>query len=212
MLFGKKRILVLSPHTDDGELGCGATIYKLLQEGHEVFYAVFSICERSLSPEFPKDTLKKELMQALSVLGVKESNLNLFDYKVREFDTHRQDILEDLIKLRDKIKPDIVLVPSSTDVHQDHTVVYNEAIRAFKFVSILGYELPWNTITFTTNCIIKLNEEAVNAKIEALKKYKSQNYRKYFNESFLRSLFYVRGTQINAEYAEAFEVIRWVIE
>jgi LmbE family N-acetylglucosaminyl deacetylase len=39
----KKRILVLAPHIDDGEFGCGGTIAKLIADRAEVFYAAFSV-------------------------------------------------------------------------------------------------------------------------------------------------------------------------
>ena len=40
------------------------------------------------------------------------------------------------------------MIPSESDVHQDHQTIYNESIRAFKFSSILGYEMPWNNRFF----------------------------------------------------------------
>ena len=43
-----KNVLILAPHTDDGELGCGGTIAKLIEEGSEVYYAAFSVCETSV--------------------------------------------------------------------------------------------------------------------------------------------------------------------
>jgi len=48
-------------------------------------------------------------------------------------------------------------------------------------------------------------------KIEALNCYESQRCRAYFDDDFIQSLARTRGVQINASYAEAFEVIRWVI-
>ena len=51
------KILLLSPHTDDGELGCGGTVAKLIEQGKEVFYVAFSACEQSVLPQFPKDIL-----------------------------------------------------------------------------------------------------------------------------------------------------------
>ena len=49
------KILLLSPHTDDAELGCGATIAKLIRQGKTVYYAAFSACEQSVIEGFPKD-------------------------------------------------------------------------------------------------------------------------------------------------------------
>ena len=207
-----EKILVLAPHTDDGELGCGGSIAKYCSENNkDVYYVAFSICKRSIPKELEPDTLEKEVKKATKILGIKKENLILYDYDVRNFFKNRQDILEDMIKLRDKIKPTLVFVPSPTDIHQDHKVISEEGVRAFKNTSILGYEMPWNNLSFNTRCFIKLNANNINIKIEALKQYHSQEYRDYLNDNFIRSLATTRGVQIGVEYAEAFEVIRWVI-
>lgn len=205
-----KQILVLAPHTDDGEFGCGGTINKLISEGHEVFYVAFSACEQSVLPEFPSDILITEVKAATIELGIKPENLILKDYEVRTFNYRRQDILDDIIKLRTDIKPDMVFIPALTDIHQDHKTIAEEALRAFKFTTVLSYEMPWNNISFETSCFFKLSEENMEAKVKALKKYESQAHRAYASENFIYSLATVRGVQINAKYAETFEVIRWI--
>ena len=134
-----KRILILAPHTDDGEFGCGGTISKYIEEGVEVFYAAFSACQQSVLKEFPSDILITEVKAATNVLGIKKENLILFDYDVRTFNFHRQSILDNLIKLRTEIKPDLVFMPSKNDIHQDHLTIAEEGLRAFKFSSILAY-------------------------------------------------------------------------
>ncbi len=207
-----KKVLILSPHTDDGEFGCGATITKLIEDGSEVYYAAFSACEQSVLPEFPKDILTKEVKAATQILGIKPENLILFKYDVRTFNYHRQAILDDIIKLKNEIQPDLVFTPSVNDIHQDHATISNEAVRAFKFTSILCYELPWNNFNFTTTCFFKLNENHVSNKVNALKEYKSQAHRSYADEDFIRSLARIRGVQIGAQYAEVFEMVRWIIK
>lgn len=211
MLFEtKKKFLILAPHTDDGEFGCGGTIAKLIEEGHEVYYAAFSACEQSVLPQFPSDILISEVKEATKILGISVENLFLFKYKVRTFSFERQAILDDIIRLRELIHPDIIFVPSKNDIHQDHVTIYNEAIRAFKFSSILCYELPWNNFNFETTCFFILNDDNLNKKNSALSKYQSQMHRPYANEDFIRSLANVRGVQIGKKYAEVFEVIRWI--
>jgi N-acetylglucosamine malate deacetylase 1 len=207
-----QKILVMAPHTDDGEFGCGGTIHKLIEEGCEVHYAAFSACEQSVLPQFPKDILITEVKSATKLLGIKPQNLHLLKYDVRTFNYRRQEILDDIIKLRTEIEPDLIFIPSVNDIHQDHATIANEAIRAFKFSSILCYELPWNNFNFSTNCFFHLEEANIFAKIKALNEYKSQAHRAYANEEFLRSLARVRGVQINTRYAEVFEVIRWIIK
>lgn len=206
-----KKILVLAPHTDDGELGCGATIAKLIEQGAEVYYAAFSTVEASVPDGFPKDQLEKEVRKATLKLGIEASNLFVYKFEVRKLNYVRQEILEALVKLKLKLQPEVIFLPSSKDIHQDHITVSNEGIRAFKHSTILGYELIWNNLSFNTDCFIEISEQHLQKKITALKEYKTQEGRSYMNPKFIESLAIVRGTQIGAQYAETFEVIRWII-
>lgn len=207
-----QRVLVLAPHTDDGELGCGGTIAKLVECQDEVYYVAFSGAEKSLPEGMPEDTLRCEVTQATQVLGIPPENLLILDYEVRDFPLHRQAILDDLIRLHGEIQPHLVLLPAFHDIHQDHITVASEGLRAFKTTTILGYELPWNNMTFSTTAFVFLEERHVNCKVDALSCYVSQRGRRYANGDFIHSLARARGIQIGAEYAEAFEVIRWVLD
>lgn len=206
----KNPVLVLAPHTDDGELGCGATIARLVQEGHDVWYAAFSACELSVPSHLPKDILITEVKKATQVLGIAPERLILFNYEVRTFNYHRQDILQNLIDLRKKIQPQLVFIPSLNDLHQDHQTIAHEALRAFKETALLSYELPWNNLSFNTTFFFKATEEQLETKARALACYESQQHRPYANRDFIFSLGRTRGVQINAPFAEVFEVVRWV--
>lgn len=209
-MISGKRILVLAPHTDDGELGCGGAIARLIKS-NEIFYAAFSSCKQSVPAGFEEDVLKQEMMAATATLGFKKENVFLFDYEVRKFSYQRQNILDDLLKLKKELSTNVVFMPSANDIHQDHWTIASEAIRAFKFCTILGYELPWNNLTFNAGCYISLQEEELNLKCKAISAYKSQAHRPYANDDFTKSLAKVRGVQSGQQYAEAFEVVRWII-
>ena len=86
-----------------------------------------------------------------------------------------------------------------------------EGLRAFKNKIILGYELIWNNLTFDTQCFVKLEERHIRKKVDSLKEYGSQAHREYMSEDFIFSLAKTRGVQIGASYAEAFEIIRFII-
>jgi len=209
-MFNPKRILVLAPHTDDGELGCGGSIAKFTKEGREVYYVAFCLCSRSLPKHLPSNTLEKECKKATSILGISEHNLILFNYEVRELPAYRQKILEELLKLQNDIKPDLIFLPAVSDIHQDHQVIHQEGLRAFKNVTFAGYELPWNNYSFKTSFFIRISEQDLNKKIASLKAYQSQAHRNYMQENFTKALAKVRGVQANAEFAEAFEVYKWI--
>jgi LmbE family N-acetylglucosaminyl deacetylase len=166
----------------------------------------------SIPPDLPKNILEIEVKNAADVLGIRNENLIIFHYSVRNFESSRQQILDNLISIKNEIRPDLILMPSLQDIHQDHSTVGLEGIRAFKQISILGYELPWNNLSFNTQSYVFLDEKDLNKKIEALKCYRSQSNRSYANENFIRSLAITRGVQIGVQYAEAFEVVRWIIQ
>lgn len=204
-------VLVLAPHTDDGELGCGGTIHKLLSLGKRVIYVAFSTCEESVPEGFPKDILSKEVRAATSALGIPSDDLVILNYQVRYFPRDRQAILEDMVRLNKEYKPDLVFCPSSYDIHQDHGTVSMEAKRAFKNTTLLGYEFIWNNFTFSSQCFIELDEEDIVKKVEAMECYQSQSKRLYAKDKLIRGVANYRGLQASVEYAEAFEVIRWII-
>ena len=131
---------------------------------------------------------------------------------MRNFPQYRQEILEELVKINQIINPDLIFMPSPNDIHQDHQVIANEGLRAFKRKTILGYEEPWNNIVFRTISFISLQKRHIQKKIDALNCYDTQKQRNYLTPEFLTSLAVARGTQIQKEYAEAFEVVRFIIE
>ena len=211
MTFDKKRVLILAPHTDDGEFGCGATIAKFIDSETAVYYAAFSLAEESVPPPYPKNILETEVKAATKQLGICPDNLLLYKYQVRHFAYHRQEILEDLVKLNKELSPELVFMPCLNDLHQDHSTIAQEGLRAFKKISILGYELPWNNLNFSTQCFVKITELNLDKKLKALGCYESQKFRDYASEEYIRSLARTRGTQIGTKYAEVFEVVRWII-
>ena len=109
------------------------------------------------------------------------------------------------------IKPDLVLVPATTDLHQDHATVSAEAFRAFKHSTILGYELPQNTIAFEARAFIALSEDDLAVKLRSLACYESQAHRAYAAAEVVRGLAAVRGMQADTRLAEAYEVIRLIV-
>lgn len=205
-----QNVLILAPHTDDGEFGCGATIAKLVEAGDRVIYVAFSAAEQSVPPPLPRDILRTEVKEATGVLGIRPADCFALDFEVRTFPEKRGQILDKMIQLNKEYAPKMVFLPSSSDTHQDHAVISQEAFRAFKRTTMLGYEVPWNNLTFTTSCFFHVEERHVASKVKSLACYKSQGHRNYSSEEFIRSLMLVRGTQIGSRYAEAFEVIRWV--
>ena len=207
------KVLFLSAHTDDVEFGGGGTLVKMKEEGHDILSVVFSTAEDSLPEDLPKDTLRKEFLNVMAELGFVEKNYMIFNFRVRRLQEHRQEILEELVRIKKDFSPNLVIGPSSHDYHQDHYVLSQEMIRAFKNTSsILSYELPWNHVQFDTQFFVGLSEDHISKKIELINKYESQMHmkRKYFDPEMIRGWARMRGCQINTDFAEAYEVIRWI--
>ena len=210
MIEGIRRALVLAPHTDDGEFGCGATMARLVEQGVDVRYVAFSIATRSLPPGFAPDTLAREVREATAELGIPPESLTVHDFDVRTFPDHRQEILELLIEIWNDWRPDCVFQPSLHDVHQDHQTIASEGLRAFKRTTVLGYEIPWNNFDFKYQAYLACEERHVERKVAALERYASQQHRRYANAEYVRSVARTHGINVNREYAEVFEVYRVV--
>ena len=195
------KVLVLSPHFDDGIVGCGGTISRFLEEGKEIWYVIFAWTDQG--------TNMSEIENSILTLGIPKDHLIILDYPVRRFNEHRQEILEDLLKFRTEIAPDLVLCHRSDDNHQDHQIVRSEAFRAFKEHSIWGYELPWNIRNKDKH--VSLYKRNVEQKIKALNCIGSQRNRRYYDPKRRESHCISRGEEINKDYAEKFEPISDII-
>jgi LmbE family N-acetylglucosaminyl deacetylase len=210
VIDGVKRALVLAPHTDDGEFGCGGTMARLVEAGADVRYVAFSIATRSLPEGFAPDTLAGEVKEATAEIGIPVGNLTVHDFDVRTFPDHRQEILELLIEIWTDWKPDCVFMPSLHDVHQDHQTIASEGLRAFKRTTVLGYEIPWNNFDFSYQAYFALEHGHIERKVAALEKYASQQHRRYANAEYVWNLARTHGINVNREYAEVFQVYRVV--
>ena len=212
--MSKKRVLVLSAHTDDAEIGAGGTINKWVRKGHNVMAIAFSNCVDSLPEGYDENTLIDENLRAMNTLGV--YNISVVPFEARSFPSQRQAILDKMIKIGNIFEPEIVLCPSLNDAHQDHQVIAQEAIRAFRrTATILHYEMPWNHLTFSNTVYVPLDEVDVESKVKSIQCYESQlvkpkpHYKTLIKT--IENLAQVRGSQINQEFAEVFEVTRMIL-
>lgn len=198
----QKRIIALSPHTDDAEIGAGASIARWLEEGCTVYVYAFS------TGDFDKGASYTEFADSMETLGVMKYDLGTF--LCHYFPRQRQKIIETMIGIRDVWNPDVVLCPATWDCHQDHRVICDEAIRAFKRdCSIYGYDAVWNDVVGSRlNKFVEVQPHHIHQKMSAIKCYKSQEQRDMMDSDFLCGLMRVRGVQSGLEFAEAFEVIR----
>ena len=196
------KVLALSPHPDDIELAAGGTICKLKEEGHDVYIIYFSTCG-----------IAKEMIESVKTFfnGMFQTFNKEKVIPKRHFPEHRQKILDYLIEAREDFKPDLIIGPSPKSIHQDHKIVGEEMIRAFKYFKIISYIHPWNRLSSSSenNCIVELNSKHVGKKIDMLNCYKSQQEKDYFAIEYIIAKLKHDGFYTTEGFAEVFEVIRW---
>jgi LmbE family N-acetylglucosaminyl deacetylase len=200
-----KTILAVAPHIDDVELGVGATIHKLAKN-NSVYYVALSY-----PPLVDKKVVYEEFQTSVQFLGLDPAKIILRDYNPRNLFDSRSEILQLLFNLNKEMKPDFVFIPNSKDIHQSHEVVHAEARRAFKFHTLLGYELPWNSLEFNMDVFVTLTKEDVDAKVAAINAYSTQKNRMFFSNDIVGDLARVRGKQVGQQYAECFELVRLIL-
>lgn len=169
---------------------------------------VFSRCQ-DVAPD-----LEGELgvsMQVLGVGGVRKEGLRLADYPNKELAAYSGEIRCLMESLESEFEPSSVFVPCSEDRHQDHRVVFEEAVRAFKYATILGYVQPWNCLREPYTMYIPLTRQAINKKVRALKCYGSQSSKTYMQREYVEGLARHLGWKIGRPFAEGFEVVRMVV-
>jgi N-acetylglucosamine malate deacetylase 1 len=218
----KKNVLIISPHADDEVLGCGGFISKYSKKNYLISVLILTNANKGApeiySPEEIK-SIRNEAKVANKLIGTKKiffENLpavNLNNYPVYK-------ISNIINKYITKINPEIILIPSGNDIHDDHKIVFKAAkvsLRPNKksnLKKILSYEVlsetEWNEDgkSFNPNYFVHLNKADIENKIKAFLKYKSQvkKFPHPRSKEGIINLSRVRGSQIYKEYAEAFRV------
>jgi N-acetylglucosamine malate deacetylase 1 len=205
MNFYGKRVLFIGAHPDDIELGAGALLHQILPYSNVLCVTISNNQRNSLLTN-----VVNELHKSMAVLGVSKDKVIVGSFETREFSTVRQEILDFLIKQHREFRPDTVFVHSRADIHQDHNVVTDEALRAFRGTTVLGFEIVRSSYGFFPHCLIEVSEEDVNKKIEALSQYGTYSTKYYFDPAVLRATMIRNGALAERSFAEGFDVLRIV--
>ena len=205
MNFFGKRVLFLGAHPDDIELGCGALLHHIVRQT-EILCVTLS--DNQKNPDLKN--VKGEHYQAMSVLGVSSQKIVLGPFTTRVFPDARQEILEYFLSLRREFDPDLIFIHSKQDVHQDHLTMTDEALRAFRGITVLGFDVVRSSYGFFPHFLVEVTEEDVNKKIEALACYETYRDRYYFNRELTRSIMVRHGALAERPFAEGFDILRIV--
>jgi len=195
------KVLAVGAHPDDIELGAGGTIARHVKEGDEVHFLILTYGEKSGI----KSEREREARKSARILGVKSIRFGgIPDTKVTD-SIETIMIIENVIN---EIKPDRVYTQCPKDRHQDHR---NTALATFsaarRVAEILSYESPDSYPNFIPQYYVQISD-TISQKILALKEYRSQQNKRYFEVNAIKGLAQFRGYQIGVAYAEAFEVVR----
>ncbi len=205
MNFFGKRVLFLGAHPDDIELGCGALL-------HQIAPFTEALCV-TLSDNQKNPLLSNvvdEHYRSMTVLGVPRGKIILGPFTTRVFPDARQEILEYFLKLRRDFDPDLIFVHSQQDMHQDHNTMTEEAIRAFRGITVLGFDVVRSSHGFFPHFLVEVSEADVTKKIEALACYETYRDKYYFNSELTRSIMVRHGALAERPFAEGFDIIRIV--
>jgi len=205
MNFFGKRVLFLGAHPDDIELGCGALLHHIVKQTDVL---CVTLSDNQKNPDL--QNVKGEHVESMTVLGVPKEKIVLGPFITRIFPDSRQEILEYFLKLRKDFKPDLIFVHSKQDVHQDHNTMTDEALRAFRGITVLGFDVVRSSNGFFPHFLVEVTEEDVNKKIEALSKYETYRDRYYFNSELTRSIMVRHGALAERPFAEGFDILRIV--
>ncbi len=207
MTFYGRSLLFMGAHPDDIELGCGAFISGMVGIA-DIHCMTFS--DNQKNPDLSH--LVGEHYDSMHELGLSDDQIELGQFETRRFPDFRQEILEKMLALRRMVQPEIVFVHTAQDIHQDHQTVTQEATRAFRGTTVLGFDVLRSSYGFFPNFLAEVSEQSVERKIAALNKYSTYANRYYFSPEIIRATAIRHGALAERPFAEGFDIIRIVGE
>ena len=205
MTFFGDTVCFIGAHPDDIELGCGALIADIADKTNVI---CVTLSDNQKNPQLTH--LPKEHDASMAILGVKPKNAILHNFTTRRFQAARQEILEVLIGLKEKYHPEVVFVHTDQDIHQDHQTVTQEALRAFRGTTLLGFDVLRSSYGFFPHFLVEVSEEGVKTKIRALKAYTTYSDKYYFDENIIYATAIRHGALAERPFAEGFDILRIV--
>ncbi len=218
----KKKILILSPHADDEILGCGGFISKFSKQKYQINVLILTNANKG-APEIYTSKyiklLRNEAKLANEFIGTHKlffedlPAVNLNNYPIYKITNVIDKYIAD-------INPEIVLIPSANDIHDDHKIIFKSAKVSMRpnktrnLKKILSYEVlsetEWNEEgkSFNPNYYVNLNKSDIIKKVKAFLKYRSQvkKFPHPRSKEGIINLSKVRGSQAYMKYAEAYRV------
>ena len=207
-------VIVLVAHPDDEVLGCGGWMAKMSAEGHDltVLFATDGVRHPPISTDSKEDSYS-----ANAVLGVARENIHYLGVPTQRADGH---VLRDYTQLVEQLagQPDMVIIPSRTDLNVDHLFAHQLGMICFRPVKrrvrIVEMEILSSTEygedSFNPNFYVDISGY-VEKKTEALSKYSKQvlEFPHPRSPQAVTIKAQQRGLEVGCNSAEAFRIIRW---
>jgi LmbE family N-acetylglucosaminyl deacetylase len=195
-------VLCLGAHSDDIEIGAGATLLTLLERDIllDVHWCVLSGCgEREVeAKKSAADFLAKAASAQVEVMSFRDGF----------FPEQGEAIKQWFESLKTRVEPNLILTHRRDDAHQDHRHVCRLTWNTFRDHLILEYEVPkWDGDFGQPNVYVPVSAAAIARKTALLiSHFGSQRSKQWFDEETFRGLARLRGMECRApeRYAEAF--------
>jgi len=167
-----KKIVVITAHPDDAEIGMGMRIAKHTQIGDKVILVVATGGEYK---EYNKSRYNQN-KKASKILGITKEYF--LEYKCGALNEAQNQLRANLEAIISTEQPDIVYTSFPNDIHVDHEIVSKQAKIASRAVPTLIYFRVVNSYNFTPNLFFFGNADLFNTKIKSIECYKNEVARK----------------------------------
>jgi LmbE family N-acetylglucosaminyl deacetylase len=202
-------ILCLAAHADDIEIGCGGTLFRLLQSWPDV-----EVHWYVLSAPGPRQREARRSAAAW-LRAARKSHVDILEFRENYFPDHWADIKNRMEQIRASCDPDLIFTHWRGDLHQDHRVVSELTWNAFRRHTILEYEIPkYDGDLGSSNLYVTLNQRVCRRKVAALMRhFPTQTSKPWFTEDTFFALLRLRGIECGGRphFAEAFYARKLVL-
>jgi len=201
-LHGVKKLLCVGAHSDDIEIGCGATVLRLIREQPDlqIYWLVFS------APGLRAREAKASAGEFLR--GIRARQIRTMTYRESFFPDEWSRIKETFERVKRSFEPDLVLTHYRDDRHQDHRVLSDLAWNTFRNHLVLEYEIPkYDGDLGSPNVYVPVPQELCERKVSLLlRHFQSQRDKHWFTADTFWALLRLRGIECapSARFAEAF--------
>lgn len=219
------KILVVSAHPDDEIIGTGGALLKHIAAGDEVCWLI--ITDVLLTHGFDEKVIKKRTEEIDRVCeGVGFSRVVKFQYPTMTLSSESViEMVPRISALMNDFKPEIIYTMNRSDAHSDHRVIFDAVMACTKSFrhpylrKVLMYETISETEfapalaekAFVPNYFVDITD-FFRKKVELATIYESEFGEHPFPRSVrnLEALATFRGASCGVEYAEAFQLIKWI--